>query len=150
MFSNATYVSIKQTKKSHCRNIKTQNIVCLRVKSVDKPSSHTVFWKSTFKKDIHIVKKQMNLVAARYGGASRWRVCYQRGLPRLVYKHPLYHEKKVPEIHRNTETENYKTKMQLLYLWTLLTWCFFLWGLESQSCNTTRLKLDIQLKPFAA
>ena len=24
------------------------------------------------------------------GGASRWRVCYQRGLPRLVYSHLYY------------------------------------------------------------
>ena len=33
------------------------------------------------------LKGHQNRITGQSGEASRWRVCYQRGLPRLVYLH---------------------------------------------------------------
>ena len=56
------------------------------------------------------------------GGASRWRVCYQRGLPRLVFTKIQRFEPVLGEICNNTEVENI-LKGSLMSVATITLFC---------------------------
>ena len=61
------------------------SLVTCHLSPVTCQKKMTIFiWKKKIKKYIYILSSK--LFFFKWGGASRWRVCYQRGLPRLVYK----------------------------------------------------------------